>query len=227
MVQDQQQGAPGKPFFLYFALGAMHAPHHVAPEWVEPYRGVFDKGWDAWREELFARQVATGVVPEGTVLTPRPEWVQAWSELSADERRHARPPAGGLRGLPDPHRRPDRPRALVAREPRGDGQHARHGVLRQRRQRRGRQGRQRQRAPLHARTSASRWPTTSPTTTTGAGSPPTTTTRGPGPGPATRRTSSGSATPGSAARARRSSSTGAAASRARASCGPSSRTPST
>ena len=58
MVQDQQQGAPGKPFFLYFALGAMHAPHHVAPEWVDPYRGVFDKGWDAWREELFARQVA-------------------------------------------------------------------------------------------------------------------------------------------------------------------------
>ena len=50
MVQDQQQGAPGKPFFLYFALGAMHAPHHVAPEWVDPYRGVFDKGWDAWRD---------------------------------------------------------------------------------------------------------------------------------------------------------------------------------
>ena len=87
MVQDQQQGAPGKPFFLYFALGAMHAPHHVAPEWVEPYHGVFDEGWDRWREELFARQVATGVVPEGTVLTPRPVWVQAWRELSADERR--------------------------------------------------------------------------------------------------------------------------------------------
>ena len=87
MVQDQQQAAPGKPFFLYFALGAMHAPHHVTPEWVDPYRGVFDKGWDSWREELFARQVAAGIVPEGTVLTPRPEWVQAWSELSGDERR--------------------------------------------------------------------------------------------------------------------------------------------
>ena len=69
----------------------MHAPHHVAPEWVEPYRGVFDKGWDAWRAELFARQVAAGIVPEGTVLTERPEWVQAWDELSGDERRmHAR-----------------------------------------------------------------------------------------------------------------------------------------
>ncbi len=87
MVQDQQYGAPGKPYFLYFALGAMHAPHHVAPEWVDPYRGVFDKGWDAWREEVFARQVASGIVPEGTVATDRPEWVQAWNDLSADERR--------------------------------------------------------------------------------------------------------------------------------------------
>ena len=87
MVQDQQQGAPGKPFFLYFALGAMHAPHHVAPEWVDPYRGVFDKGWDAWRAELFARQCASGMVPEDTVLTERPEWVQAWDDLPGDERR--------------------------------------------------------------------------------------------------------------------------------------------
>ena len=87
MVQDQQQGAPGKPYFLYFALGAMHAPHHVAPEWVDPYRGVFDKGWDAWREEVFARQLASGMVPDGTVLTERPEWVQAWSDLSGEERR--------------------------------------------------------------------------------------------------------------------------------------------
>jgi arylsulfatase len=87
MVQDQQQAAPGKPFFLYFALGAMHAPHHVAPEWVEPYRGLFDKGWDAWREEVFARQLASGVVPEGTELTARPSWVEAWADLSADQRR--------------------------------------------------------------------------------------------------------------------------------------------
>ncbi len=87
MVQDQQQAAPGKPFFLYFALGAMHAPHHVAPEWVDPYRGVFDKGWDAWRAEIFERQVARGVVPAGTVATPRPGWVEAWSDLSADERK--------------------------------------------------------------------------------------------------------------------------------------------
>ena len=87
MVQDQQQGAPGKPFFLYFALGAMHAPHHVTQEWVDPYRSVFDQGWDAWRQGLFDRQVATGVVPAGTELTPRPEWVRAWDDHSADERR--------------------------------------------------------------------------------------------------------------------------------------------
>ena len=91
MVRDQQQGAPGKPFFLYFALGAMHSPHHVAPEWVEPYRGMFDGGWDAWRRDTFARQVDAGIVPPGTILTERPEWVQGWDELSADERRmHAR-----------------------------------------------------------------------------------------------------------------------------------------
>jgi arylsulfatase A-like enzyme len=87
MVQDQQYGAPGKPFFLYFALGAMHAPHHVTREWVEPYRGAFDKGWDDWRAEVFERQVTAGVVPAGTIATPRPEWVTAWSDLSADERR--------------------------------------------------------------------------------------------------------------------------------------------
>ena len=91
MVRDQQQGAPGKPFFLYFALGAMHSPHHVAPEWVEPYRGMFDGGWDAWRRDTFARQVDAGIVPPGTILTERPEWVQGWDELGADERRmHAR-----------------------------------------------------------------------------------------------------------------------------------------
>ena len=91
MVQDQQQGAPGKPFFLYFALGAMHSPHHVAPEWVEPYKGRFDQGWDIWRQQAFARQVEAGIVPEGTILTERPWWVSGWADLSADERRmHAR-----------------------------------------------------------------------------------------------------------------------------------------
>ena len=58
MLQDQQQATPGKPFFTWFATGAMHAPHQVADEWIAPYAGKFDAGWDAWRAELFARQVA-------------------------------------------------------------------------------------------------------------------------------------------------------------------------
>jgi arylsulfatase len=90
-IADVQHGAPGKPFFLYFAPGAMHAPHQVTEEWVRPYHGRFDAGWDDWRATTFARQVELGIVPEGTVLTERPPWVQGWDELDADERRmHAR-----------------------------------------------------------------------------------------------------------------------------------------
>ncbi|MBO0732333.1 MAG: arylsulfatase, partial [Acidimicrobiaceae bacterium] len=87
MVVDQQHAAPGKPFFLYFAPGAMHAPHHVAPGWVAPYHGRFEAGWDRWREEVFARQLQLGVVPPGTVLTERPPWVAAWEDLTPDAQR--------------------------------------------------------------------------------------------------------------------------------------------
>jgi arylsulfatase len=86
-LADQQHAAPGKPFFLYFALGTAHAPHHVTSDWVDPYRGQFDLGWDAWRQDAFHRQRAGGLVPAGTTLTPRPEWVAAWDQHSADERR--------------------------------------------------------------------------------------------------------------------------------------------
>jgi arylsulfatase A-like enzyme len=87
MVVSQQESAPGKPFFLYFATGAMHAPHHVERSWADAYRGRFDAGWDHWRDEAFARQVATGVVPAGTTLTGRPPWIPAWDDLTAGERR--------------------------------------------------------------------------------------------------------------------------------------------
>ncbi|SOJ57490.1 Arylsulfatase [Mycobacterium simulans] len=87
MVVNQQQSAPGKPFFLYFATGAMHAPHHVRPSWADTYRGQFDLGWQRWRDEVFARQLASGVVPAGTMLTERPPWIPAWDELTADQRR--------------------------------------------------------------------------------------------------------------------------------------------
>ena len=87
MIQDQQQAESRKPFFAYLATGAAHAPHQVPPEWVEPYRGRFDHGWEAYREEVFARQAAAGIVPEDTVLTPRPSWVPDWSTLSEQQRR--------------------------------------------------------------------------------------------------------------------------------------------
>jgi arylsulfatase A-like enzyme len=87
MVLDQRQAAPDKPFFCYLALGAAHAPHQVPAEWIEPYRGRFDHGWEAERDATFGRQLAAGLVPAGTQLTARPAWVQAWDRLSGDERR--------------------------------------------------------------------------------------------------------------------------------------------
>jgi arylsulfatase A-like enzyme len=86
-LTDLRSVAPDKPFFLYYCLGAGHAPHHVERTWIEKYRGQFDKGWDCWREEVFARQLATGVVPPGTKLSARPSWIPAWDSLAGDERR--------------------------------------------------------------------------------------------------------------------------------------------
>ena len=83
-LTDLRTIAPDKPFFMYYCLGAGHAPHHVEPEWIEKYRGKFDHGWDTWREEVFARQLTMGIVPPGTKLSPRPQWVKAWDSLSAD-----------------------------------------------------------------------------------------------------------------------------------------------
>ena len=78
-----------RPFFLYFAPGACHSPHQPPARWRERYAGRFDEGWDHWREATFARQLASGVVPPGTSLSPRPPWVRAWSDLGDDERRVA------------------------------------------------------------------------------------------------------------------------------------------
>ena len=78
---------PDKPFFIYFAPGATHAPHHVPQEWVAKYKGKFDRGWDRLREETLARQKALGVVPPGTRLAPKPEAIEDWDGLSADEKK--------------------------------------------------------------------------------------------------------------------------------------------
>ncbi len=80
---------PDQPFFLYFATGACHSPHHAPPEWIERYRGQFDAGWDAWRDATFARQVEMGLLPEGTELSPRPHWVPAWDSLDPEDQKVA------------------------------------------------------------------------------------------------------------------------------------------
>ena len=83
----QQAMTPDKPFFIYFATGATHAPHHAPAEFSQRYRGKFDAGWDVLREQTLARQIAQGVVPAGTKLTARPPEIPAWDSLSADQKR--------------------------------------------------------------------------------------------------------------------------------------------
>ncbi len=86
-VQSQHSLTPDKPFFIYFAPGATHAPHHVAKEWADKYKGKFDAGWDKYREETLARQIKLGIVPSGTKLAPKPEAIKDWDKLTADEKR--------------------------------------------------------------------------------------------------------------------------------------------
>ena len=85
-IKFQQAMTPEKPFFVYYATGAVHAPHHVPKKWIDKYDGQFDKGWLAYREETFARQKAMGVIPEDARLAPMPKDVKAWEALSDDER---------------------------------------------------------------------------------------------------------------------------------------------
>src|SRR5262245_22753535 len=80
-IRQQKSIMPDKPFFVYFAPGATHAPHHVPKEWSEKYKGKFDQGWDKVREETFARQKKLGVIPSECELTPRPKDIPAWSEM--------------------------------------------------------------------------------------------------------------------------------------------------
>lgn len=86
-VSAQQSLTPDKPFYLYFAPGATHAPHHAPKEWIAKYKGEFAGGWDKLREETFARQKKLGVIPAGTQLTPRPAEIPAWDGMSADQKR--------------------------------------------------------------------------------------------------------------------------------------------
>ena len=86
-MEFQKSLTPDRPFFMYFAPGATHAPHHVPKEWIAKYKGKFDKGWDVMREEVLARQIKLGVVPPGTKLAPKPEAIKDWDKLSAEEKK--------------------------------------------------------------------------------------------------------------------------------------------
>ncbi len=83
----QKALSPDKPFYMYFAPGATHAPHHVPAEWIAKYKGKFDQGWDKLREETLARQIELGIVPAGTKLAPKHKDIKDWEALSADEKK--------------------------------------------------------------------------------------------------------------------------------------------
>jgi arylsulfatase len=86
-MKYQKALTPDKPFFVYFAPGATHAPHHVPQQYIDHWKGKFDMGWDKLREEILARQIERGIAPEGTQLPSKPSAIPDWDSLSADEKK--------------------------------------------------------------------------------------------------------------------------------------------
>lgn len=86
-LQRQQASAPDKPFFMYYAPGAAHSPHHAPKAWLDRFKGKFDAGWDKVREESFRRQKAMGLIPKDAALSPRPDSLPAWDSLDAEHRK--------------------------------------------------------------------------------------------------------------------------------------------
>ena len=84
-MKHQKAMTPDKPFFVYFAPGAVHAPHHAPADWIAKWKGKFDQGWDKIRQETLDRQIAMGLVPKGTRLAPKPPAIKDWDKLSAQE----------------------------------------------------------------------------------------------------------------------------------------------
>ena len=108
-VRQQKALMPDKPFFMYFAPGATHAPHHVPKEWIDKYKGKFDQGWDKLREETFARQKKLGVIPADAVLTKRPAEIPAFDDMPEALKPILAPRDGGLCRVPGAHRPSRRP----------------------------------------------------------------------------------------------------------------------
>jgi arylsulfatase len=88
-LKAEKSLAPEKPFFLYYAPGASHAPLQAPKEWIDKFKGQFDMGWDRYREIVLERQKKLGVVPQSTALTPRPAAIPAWDSLTADQKKVA------------------------------------------------------------------------------------------------------------------------------------------
>jgi arylsulfatase len=85
-LREQEAFAPDKPFFMYWATGAVHGPHHIFKEWADKYKGKFDDGWDKYRERAFARQKELGWIPKNAQLTPRPESLASWDSIPDAEK---------------------------------------------------------------------------------------------------------------------------------------------
>jgi len=86
-MKYQKALTPDKPYFMYFAPGATHAPHHVPQNYIDKWKGKFEGGWDIMREQILARQIEMGVVPAGTKLAPKPDAIPAWESLTADQKK--------------------------------------------------------------------------------------------------------------------------------------------
>jgi len=85
-LRKHEAFAPDRPFFMYWASGAAHGPHHVFKDWADKYQGKFDDGWDKYRERVFARQKATGWIPADAELTPRADTMQGWEDIPEAQR---------------------------------------------------------------------------------------------------------------------------------------------
>ena len=169
-IKDAKAIAPEKPFFLYYAPGACHAPHHAPKEWIDKFKGRFDMGYEAMREQTLARQKEMGIVPADTELPPinpigtpetrtgpeRPAVPAAGLHPAvglAQRRREAavRPDGRGVRRVPGPRRPPHRPAARLPGGDRAAREHHDRPGLRQRRERRGRPERLGQRDEVRQR----------------------------------------------------------------------------
>ena len=86
-MRELNAAAPDKPFFVYYVPGGTHSPHQPTQGWIDKFKGKFDMGWNAMREQIFANQKRLGVIPANTQLTPWPDDLPKWDTLSADEKK--------------------------------------------------------------------------------------------------------------------------------------------